>query len=147
MTDRGGTNGPSGSNYDTNVSMPSIGNAATLFPAEQYGSCSQKITPLNYDWTNMKTLVDALYPAGNTNQGIGIAHGWMSLTGGGPYPTPPPEDPNYKYTKAIILMSDGLNTQNRWYSDQASIDVRGYDMRQRQGSWHRHLHSSGQHRR
>ena len=32
--------------------------------------------PLSYDWTAMKNLVDSLYPAGNTNQGIGIAHGW-----------------------------------------------------------------------
>src|SRR4051812_12289829 len=25
-------------------------------------------------------------PAGNTNQAIGLAHGWISLVGGGPYP-------------------------------------------------------------
>ena len=80
--------------------------------------------PLNYDWTNMKNLIDDLYPAGNTNQGIGIAHGWMSLVGGGPYPAPPTENPNYKYTKAIILMSDGLNTENRWYDNQSQIDAR-----------------------
>ena len=48
----------------------------------------------------------------------------MSLVGGGPYPTPPAEDPNYKYTKVIILMTDGLNTQNRWYTSQTSIDAR-----------------------
>ena len=48
----------------------------------------------------------------------------MSLVGGGPYPAPPAEDPKYKYTKAIILMSDGLNTENRWYNDQSQIDGR-----------------------
>jgi hypothetical protein len=26
--------------------------------------------------------------------------------------------------QVIILMSDGLNTENRWYSDQSSIDTR-----------------------
>ena len=72
----------------------------------------------------MKNLVDSFYPSGNTNQGIGIAHGWMSLVGGGPYPAPPPEDPKYKYTKAVILMSDGLNTENRWYTNQNQIDGR-----------------------
>ena len=33
-------------------------------------------------------------------------------------------DPNYQYTQAIILLSDGLNTQDRWYSNASSIDAR-----------------------
>ncbi len=48
----------------------------------------------------------------------------MSLVGGGPFPAPPVMDPKYKYTQAIILMTDGLNTQNRWYTSQTSIDTR-----------------------
>ena len=48
----------------------------------------------------------------------------MSLVGGGPYPTPPAKDPNYQYSEVIILLTDGLNTQDRWYTDQASIDAR-----------------------
>ena len=80
--------------------------------------------PLSYDWTGMTTLVNSMTPNGNTNQGIGLQLGWQSLVGGGPFPTPPVENPNYKYTKVIILMTDGLNTQNRWYSDQNSIDTR-----------------------
>ena len=124
VTDRGDDNQPHSSNYDTNVLPPSTSIQASLFTAEQYDNCSPKIMPLSYDWAGMKTLVDSFYPAGNTNQGIGIAHGWMSLVGGGPYPAPPAEDPNYKYTKAIILMSDGLNTENRWYTNQNQIDGR-----------------------
>jgi hypothetical protein len=62
--------------------------------------------------------------AGNTNQGIGLMHGWMSLVGGGPYPAPPAIDPKYTYNQVIILLTDGLNTQNRWYTDQDSIDTR-----------------------
>ncbi len=124
VTDRGLSTQPHSNNYDTSVTPPSINNVATLFTAEQYDSCSPKIMTLSYDWTNMKNLVDGFYPAGNTNQGIGIAHGWMSLVGGGPYPTPPPQDPNYKYMKAIVLMSDGLNTENRWYSNQNQVDGR-----------------------
>ena len=45
--------------------------------------------PLSYDWTGMKTLVDNMMPGGNTNQGIGLAWGWLSLVGGGPFPSPP----------------------------------------------------------
>src|SRR4029079_6045330 len=40
------------------------------------------------------------------------------------YPAPPPKDPNYTYNQVIILLTDGLNTQDRWFTDQASIDAR-----------------------
>ena len=72
----------------------------------------------------MKNLVTAMSPAGNTNQAIGLPQGWMSLVGGGPYPTPPVMDPNYKYSQVIILLTGGLNTQDRWYTSQTSIDNR-----------------------
>jgi Flp pilus assembly protein TadG len=124
VTDRGLTNQPHSQNWDTIVSPPVAGNTASQFPAEQYDSCPAQMMPLTYDWTGLKSLADSLYPAGNTNQGIGIAHGWQSLVGGGPYPTPPAEDSRYKYTKAIVLMSDGLNTEDRWYTNQNQIDGR-----------------------
>ena len=124
VVDRGGANSPGTGNYDTNVVAPSTSNTSTLFMAEQYSSCSPKIVPLNYVWQDMKDFVDTFYPAGNTNQAIGLAHGWMSLVGGGPYPAPPAEDPKYQYTKVIILLTDGLNTQDRWYTSQSSIDAR-----------------------
>ncbi|MEJ2435339.1 MAG: VWA domain-containing protein [Pseudolabrys sp.] len=33
-------------------------------------------------------------------------------------------DPNYKYQQVIILLTDGLNTQDRWYHSQNEIDAR-----------------------
>jgi len=33
-------------------------------------------------------------------------------------------DPNYTYAQVIILLTDGLNTQDRWYTSQSSIDAR-----------------------
>ena len=124
VVDRGNSNAPSSNNYDTNVAAPDITNTATLFAAEQYGSCPQGIKTLSYDWDGMKTLVSGMSPNGNTNQAIGLAHGWLSLVGGGPYPTPPAMDSNYKYSQVIILLTDGLNTQDRWYTSQNSIDNR-----------------------
>jgi len=35
-----------------------------------------------------------------------------------------PKDSNYKYKQVIILLTDGLNTQDRWYTSQTSIDTR-----------------------
>jgi uncharacterized protein YegL len=124
VVDRGAASGPSVLNTDTNVASPNIALTDTLFAAEQYGSCPRAILPLSFDWTGMKSLVTAMASNGNTNQGIGLQHGWMSLVGGGPYPAPPAEDPNYKYSKVIILLTDGLNTQNRWYTSQSRIDAR-----------------------
>lgn len=124
ITDRGNSQTPNVGNYDTNVNLPNIGNPSTLFPAEQYSSCPQAVMPLSYNWTAMTYLVNAMSPNGNTNQAIGLAHGWQSLRGGGPYPTPPAKLSGYVYSEIIILMTDGLNTQDRWYTDQSKIDAR-----------------------
>ena len=110
-------------NYDTNVASTSASINSSLYPAEQYSACPQAAMGLNYDWSSMTTLVNDMSPNGNTNQAIGLQLGWMSLTGGGPF-TAPAMDPTYQYTQVIILLTDGLNTQDRWYSDQSSIDAR-----------------------
>ena len=124
VVDRGGANGPDPANYDTNVVAPTANIKATLFSAEQYASCPQAAMGLSYDWTAMNRLVTNMSAVGNTNQAIGLALGWMSLTGGGPFAAPPPMDPNYTYSQNIILLSDGLNTQDRWYTSASSIDAR-----------------------
>jgi len=127
ITDRGTPTGPVGNSagYDQDVTAPTS-DPATLFPAEQYGSCPQPIMGLNYDWTAMNTLVSNMVASGNTNQPIGLVWGWQTLVGGGPF-TAPTMDPNYKYKQVIILLSDGMNTQDRWSSSQSFIDNRMYD--------------------
>jgi Flp pilus assembly protein TadG len=79
------------------------------------------VQPLEYDWTDLKTKVDAMQAAGNTNQAIGVAHGWQALTTNGAYGAPAVPANTTRY---IILLSDGLNTQNRWTTVPASIDTR-----------------------
>ncbi|MEI9805256.1 MAG: VWA domain-containing protein [Pseudolabrys sp.] len=63
-----------------------------------------------------------MQPNGNTNQAIGLQMGWQSLTAA-PFIVPA-FDTNYKYNQVIILLTDGLNTENRWYTSQSSIDTR-----------------------
>ena len=99
-----------------------MSNEDTLFPAEQYTSCPVSLMGLSYDWTSLKSKIDSLQPVGNTNQAIGIQWAFQSLTSA-PF-TVPSFDPNYKYQQIIILLSDGLNTQNRWSSTQSAIDAR-----------------------
>jgi Flp pilus assembly protein TadG len=99
------------------------GIASTLFPAEQYASCPVEMMGLSYNWTQLNAKIDAMVPNGNTNQGIGLAWGWQSLTQNAPL-NAPAEDSNYTYQHIIILLTDGLNTQNRWTTDPSQIDAR-----------------------
>jgi len=123
-------------NYDQNVTAPNPSDAnlpsnqaSTLFPAEQYDACPVAMKGLSYDWTGMNSLVDSMSPNGGTNQPIGLAWAWQSLVGGGPL-TAPAKDSNYTYQDIIILLSDGLNTQDRWYGNGSStstqVDSRMY---------------------
>jgi Flp pilus assembly protein TadG len=100
-------------NYDTLNTTPT--SSSTQFYAEQYNACPAELLPLTTDFTAAKAKIDSLSPNGGTNQPIGIAWGWQSLTQGAPL-NAPAEDPNYTYKKVLIVMSDGLNTQDRWPS-------------------------------
>jgi Flp pilus assembly protein TadG len=108
--------------YDTKNTAPDPATPATLFPAHQYSSCPTKLLAQTYDWVALNNKVDAMTPVGNTNQTIGMQWAFQSLTGA-PFVIPA-KDPNYQYKDIIILMSDGLNTQNRFSSSQSSIDTR-----------------------
>lgn len=107
-------------NFDTTNDAAVAG--GTLYPAEQYSSCPVALMPLSYDWAALGDKIKAMTPNGNTNQAIGLQMGWQSLTAA-PF-TVPAMDPNYKYTQTIILLTDGLNTEDRWYTSQSSIDTR-----------------------
>ncbi len=111
--------------YDQRIDLP---DGATIpgFPADQYSSCTLAIMGLSYDWTTMTNLIDSMTPNGNTNQPIGLVWGWQSLAGGGPLTAPAMDTAHYTYNQYIILLSDGLNTQDRWYSTESSIDKRMY---------------------
>ena len=127
VMDRGSSTAPgtSAGNDETDT-VPSTGDSTTLFPAENSQSCpGAAVTTLSYDWTNLSSQVDAMVAGGGTNQTVGLAHGMQMLTQGAPYsPTALPANT----TRYIILLSDGLNTMDRWYGDgsnqSSSVDTR-----------------------
>jgi hypothetical protein len=87
----------------------------TKFPAENDDSCAvATVMPLNYDWTALNAKIDSMVAKGGTNQTIGLAHGMQMQVTGDPYnaPTLPANTTRY-----IILLSDGLNTMDRWYGN------------------------------
>jgi Flp pilus assembly protein TadG len=113
--------------YDTLNTAPVASITDTFFPAEEYYEngqyyCKtgnnpplQQIQPLTYNWSSLKTMVNAMQPTGGTNQPIGLAWAWQSLTQTGPM-NAPLEDSNTTYNRVIIILSDGLNTEDRWPS-------------------------------
>jgi hypothetical protein len=79
---------------------------------------------MSNDWQALKDKITAMTPAGNTNQGVGMAWRWQSLsTTNGPIAAPDKAN-NYVYKDYIVLLSDGLNTQNRWTTRRTDIDER-----------------------
>ena len=76
---------------------------------------------LSYDWTALGNKVDAMSPNGSTNQAIGLQWAWQSLTAA-PF-TIPAMDAGKIYKQAIILLTDGLNTQDRWYGNGYNVST------------------------
>jgi Flp pilus assembly protein TadG len=111
--------------YDTTGDAPTLNITASLFPANQYYENSEAyckpnnspplepIMPMTYSWSTLKTNINAMQPTGGTNQAVGLAWAWQTLLQTGPVPAPA-EDSNSTYNRVIILLSDGLNTEDRW---------------------------------
>lgn len=118
--------------YDTTKDAPTINTAATLFLGEDESTnaCGSSILPMtsvynanesdgSLDDNTIKGKINNLVANGATNQAIGMHWAWMMLQSTDPFPTPA-KDANYKYTDAIILLSDGMNTRDRWYGNGSS---------------------------
>jgi uncharacterized protein YegL len=114
-------------NFDTKNDAPGTIDASpsSKFYAEQWADClSAPVFPMSNNWSTLKQQITNMTPAGNTNQAVGLAWGWQSLsTINGPIMAPAKNN-NYIYKDYIVLLSDGLNTQNRWSTTTTSIDTR-----------------------
>ncbi|MGE0524130.1 MAG: VWA domain-containing protein [Variibacter sp.] len=66
--------------------------------------------------------INSMTPNGNTNVTIGAVWGWHALTKTDPLTEA--SDPAPDLDKVLILLTDGDNTQNRFSSNQSSIDTR-----------------------
>jgi Flp pilus assembly protein TadG len=114
---------------DTNNTAP--GGTSTNFPAANDDNCPiTSVLPLPStwtaaQWTTLSTEIGNMTAQGSTNQTIGLAHGWQTLTNAGPYNAPALPSNTSQY---IILISDGLNTEDRWFGDgsdeSASVNTR-----------------------
>jgi hypothetical protein len=113
--------------YDTRNTAPGSDSAApsTQFYAEQWSGClPATVSAMSNQWQALKDKITAMSPSGNTNQAVGLAWGWQSLDTASPPIQAPAKVSDYIYKNYIVLLSDGLNTQNRWSTTQSSIDAR-----------------------
>lgn len=111
-------------NKDVSITAPMAGNDPTLFPAHQSQWCPVALMPLSSvisDWSALNAKIDSMTPTGNTNITIGLAWGWETLAPTGLFnaPSTAPD-----LDKVMIVLTDGLNTQNRWTTSATSIDSR-----------------------
>jgi Flp pilus assembly protein TadG len=108
-------------NDDVNDATP-----GNKFPAENSQSCAvATVMTLNYIWDsttdpspgknqNLSAKIDSMVANGGTNQTVGLVHGMQAQMTGDPYNAPVLPGNTTRY---IILLSDGLNTMDRWYGD------------------------------
>jgi Flp pilus assembly protein TadG len=100
-------------NYDVSNTTPT--NTATDFPAENYSKCvAANLMGLGYNWTALAAEVNSMTANGSTDQPVGLAWGWQAQTQGNPLNagTLPANT-----SQIAIIVSDGLNTQDRWSGD------------------------------
>jgi Mg-chelatase subunit ChlD len=97
------------------------GSSATNFPVADCSGLA-KALPLTTDWAALEAKVDSMNPSGMTNVTIGMAWGWHALTAGEPFTQGNAARPDVD--KVMILLTDGLNTANRFTTNSTQIDSR-----------------------
>ncbi len=117
----------SSTNYDVSNIAPTAGATPPKgFPATNPADClGTTVTTLGYDWTSLTSKIDAMSPNSATNQVVGMAHGWQTLTNSSPYS---PGAVPANTSRYIIILSDGLNTKNRWWGDGSSTGTSDTDL-------------------
>lgn len=113
--------------YDTNDDSPDTDKRKTLYPAVE--SCPSQernlatVEPLTTNFSYLKTKIDNMEAAGNTNVTIGVAWGMSLLSNKAPF-TEGVKETDTRVKKYLIVLTDGENTQNRFSSNTSEIDER-----------------------
>jgi Flp pilus assembly protein TadG len=110
--------------YDTTDSPPNTATPASLFPVADCGSLVT-LMPLTSNWNSLTNKIDSMSPNGNTNVTIGLAWAWHALTP--PVPLTQGAAPDPELDKAIVLLTDGDNTES-WKNSNNSKVTNGNDI-------------------
>lgn len=110
--------------YDVTADAPVAGTANSLYPAAKCATNSLlPIMGLTTNIASARTYAAKMKPAGNTNVTIGVQWGMEVLS-----PTAPFSEGAAFTDKAVgkymIVLTDGINTQNRWTTNNSQINAR-----------------------
>ena len=95
--------------------------------------CPAEILPLTESRTDVETHMDKLFPNGNTNSANGAMWGWRVLSPEAPF-TEGVEYSNNQWKKAVVIMTDGVNTTSDMDSHLGSdLTAYGYARESRMG--------------
>jgi Flp pilus assembly protein TadG len=128
---------------DVQNTAPNSGDVTTLFPAAPPNlyshtpsntwnlTCPEQVLPLtdvlsSAGYTQLTAEVNGMTAGGTTDQAIGLAMGWMTLTNSAPFK---PGNMPANTAPIVIIVSDGLNTMDRWTGDGSNEDS-GTDARE-----------------
>jgi Flp pilus assembly protein TadG len=95
--------------------------AGTTYPVANCGTLARML-PLTGDWAALESHIDTMTPSGMTNVTIGAAWAWHMLTPNEPLTAA--QVARADVEKVIILLTDGLNTANRFTTNPTQIDKR-----------------------
>ena len=110
--------------YDVTSDAPVTTNTDTLYPAAKCATNSLlPIMGLTTDIASARLYAAKMTPAGNTNITIGVQWGMEVLSPSAPF-TEGADFTDTTKNKYMIILTDGLNTQNRWTTTASSIDAR-----------------------
>ncbi|ESQ92077.1 hypothetical protein ABAC460_04095 [Asticcacaulis sp. AC460] len=110
--------------YDVTADAPVSSNASTLYPAAKCATNSLlPIMPLTLDIAAARIYAAKMTPAGNTNVTIGVQWGMEVLSPTAPF-TEGGSFTDGSAQKYMIVLTDGINTQNRWTTNNAQINAR-----------------------
>ncbi len=110
--------------YDVQSDAPVSSNTDTLYPAAKCATNSLlPIMALTTNIASARSYAKTMTPAGNTNITIGIQWGMEVLSPTAPF-TEGAAFNDKTVNKYMIVLTDGLNTQNRWTTSASQIDAR-----------------------
>ncbi|HVZ29557.1 MAG TPA: pilus assembly protein TadG-related protein [Asticcacaulis sp.] len=110
--------------YDVQADAPVTSNSNTLYPAAKCATPSLlPIMELTTDIAGARSYAAKMTPAGNTNITIGVQWGMEVLSPTAPFSTGA-QFTDTTVSKYMIVLTDGLNTQNRWTTKSSDIDAR-----------------------
>ncbi len=108
---------------NTNTKKPTPGKSQEAQPAQKCSTPNlQTVLPITINAGIVKAKINSLVAEGNTNTTIGMAWGYNILTKGNPLSEGVSTSGN-KPTQAIVFLTDGLNTADRFDQPSSMMDV------------------------